>query len=1140
MTPQSPRSSRFLTYVVLFALLTLLPTAGHAQSTTITTAQIDGTWVDIDRSGNPTCGDAIDFTVTIAAAPGADAQKTELVLPIDARTTLDPTSVVVSAPQGNPQVVRADSVLDVFFGTVCGPAPCTAATVKFRTYIAFFSIGPDIFEQGTVSASNAASVDTNAFFQPFVSCATRPPATDLALSKSDGGITADPGGTIPYTLTVRSQGSATAVASVLRETVPAATTFNAAASSPGWSCSGTAAGSTCSFSLGDLSPGAVIAKVFAVTADLPFPTGLTQVTNTATVSTTSQEANLANNSATISTPVRPGNPDLRLVKSLAGGAATPGSTLLYSLTLTNLGNATARAASLTETVPANTAFVAGSSTSGWTCSPDTNAGASCALAAGDLVPNQATTATFAVRLVNPLPAGVTAVANSACSTTTTTGDPTANNCSTVTTPAQGTPALSLKKTLTSGSGTPGATLVFTLTTTNNGNQGAAGVVLTETVPANTIFSAAASSPGWSCTAPSAGSTCTLSLGTLAGGGASMARTFAVVIDNPLPAGVASVQNTACAAAGSLQSCDTATVPTNGAPALTLKKTLSSGTGTPGSTLVYALTVTNSGNQAAANLRLTETVPANTTFAPASSATGWTCSPGTSAGSSCTFSLPTLAGGGASTTVLYAVTIVTPLPAGVTQITNTACLQGAPSANLCDQITTPTTGRPVLAVVKALTAGTPAPGNTLTYTLTITNSGDQNAAGVLLSDQLPPGTAFVPASSSPGWTCSPTDLSPSTCTLLVGAVAAQASASRTIALALANPWPAGNTTLTNTGCATDDSGKIACSTIDTPVDAAPELSLSKTYSGPSLQAGAHLLFDLALTNTGNQEASGVLVHETVPLNTSFDPAASAPGWTCNAPAAASPCTLTLATLNPGQTVHLAFAVVAANPLPPGVTQVTNSACASLPSPTVRQNRAAADTSCSQVTTPLSVFVKATLTADLAYDVNHDAYPETDDVLLYTLIVSNPSPGPANNVRVSVPALDPHLQLLPESIVTSAGTVAATQVPTDPIVTIPILAPGGSVIITFRAQVVGALPPSLRFLSTQGSVAGANISTLPTDDPGTPEANDPTRTPLRPQGPAVHDVPTLSGLGLVALSFALAGATLVFLRRRLPVKAAAAAR
>lgn len=1139
MNVPSHSVSRILTYVVFMAVLGLSVTRVlHAQatSTSITTAQIAGTLIDIDRSGSPNCGDAIDFTVTIIAAPVANAHNTELVLPIDPRTYIDPTTIIVTAPYGNPQVLRADSVLDVFFGDVCGPGPCIASNVRFRTYIASPAIGPSVFEQGTVSATNAGSVQTNSFSQPFQSC---PAATDpdLALTKSDGGLTVDPGQTLPYTLSVHNQGTALAASSVLQETIPAATTFDAAASSPGWSCSAPNAGSSCTLSLGNIAPGITVTKVFAVRVDLPFPTNLTKVTNTATVSTATSEPNLANNSASITTPVRPGIPDLRLIKSVTGGAATPGASLAYGLTLSNLGNGTALSTSLAETVPVNTTFDAAASSPAWSCA-SLAAGSACTLATGDLAPGQSATATFAVRLVNPLPAGVTSVANSACASTPTAGDPTGNNCSTVTTPAQGTPALSLKKALASSSGTPGSALVFTLTTTNNGNQGVAGVVLTETVPANTTYSATGSSPGWSCTSPAAGSTCTLSLGTLAGGGASAARSFAVVIDNPLPAGTTGVQNTACAAAASLRSCDTATVPTNGAPALSLKKTLSSGTGAPGSTLIYALVVTNSGNQAAGSLSLTETVPALTTFVPAASTSGWTCTPTNNASSSCTFPLPTLAGGGASSTVLYAVQITRPLPAGTTQIANTACLLSSGSNAGCDQISTPTTGSPILGTTKVLTAGTPAPGNTLVYTLTVNNSGDQDATGVTLSDQLPAGTTFVPAASSPGWSCSPTNDSPSTCTISIGTLTAAASASRTIGLLLANPWPAGSTDLSNTGCATDASGKVSCSTVDTPLTAAPQLSLVKSYSGPPLVPGAHLPFDLAVSNTGDQIAADVTVRETVPLNTRFDPAGSSTGWSCTAPAASSPCTLTLASVAPGQTLHLVFAVIAADPLPAGVTQVTNSACASLgSSPGPQIHAGASGTSCSQASTPLSVSLQATLTADLALDANHDSYPETDDVLLYTLIVTNSSTGAAQNVQVAIPSLDPHLQLIPESITTTAGAVTVPRAPTDPIVTIPDLAAGGVVTITFRALVTGPLPPSLRFLATQGLVSGGNVSAVPTDDPGTPEPADPTRTPLQPQGPAVHDVPTLSDLGLLALAVMLAGTTLVFLKRRAPSPAKA---
>ncbi len=61
-------------------------------------------------------------------------------------------------------------------------------------------------------------------------------APDLTLTKSDGGATVAPGGTVAYTLSYANAGNQNAIGVSLAETVPADTTFNAGASTAGWSC----------------------------------------------------------------------------------------------------------------------------------------------------------------------------------------------------------------------------------------------------------------------------------------------------------------------------------------------------------------------------------------------------------------------------------------------------------------------------------------------------------------------------------------------------------------------------------------------------------------------------------------------------------------------------------------------------------------------------------------------------------------------------------------------------------------------------------------------------------------------------------------------------------------------------------------
>ena len=92
------------------------------------------------------------------------------------------------------------------------------------------------------------------------------------------------------------------------------------------------------------------------------------------------------------------------------------------------------------------------------------------------------------------------------------------------------PDLTMAKSDGGATGTPGGTVAYSLTFANNGNQGATGVTISETVPTHATFNAGDSSPGWSCADGSpAGTPCTLVVGGVAGGGGGGAATFAVAV-----------------------------------------------------------------------------------------------------------------------------------------------------------------------------------------------------------------------------------------------------------------------------------------------------------------------------------------------------------------------------------------------------------------------------------------------------------------------------------------------------------------------------------------------------------------------------------------------------------------------------------
>ena len=663
-------------------------------------------------------------------------------------------------------------------------------------------------------------------------------APDLVLNKSDGNITVKPGDVLTYTLFYTNAGTQGATGVDIAETVPAHTTFYTPTSNPGWSCPhGAPAGTHCAYTIGDLAAEDSGSITFAVRVASPLPAGVEEIENTASIAddgANGEDLNPGDNTYTMTTLIEAA-PYLEISKSNSQSTVQPGATLAYLITITNTGNQNAVGILLTDTLFLYTSFLVASDGGA-----ETPPGSRVVTWPAFNLPgnNRSVTRLVVATVGETLPAGIDSITNTAS----------------IVAPGQteltetqhidsviAAPNLTLSKSDGDVNAIPGATLVYTLTYANVGNQGATGVVITETVPEHTTFAGPAA---WSCNVGDpAGTTCTYNVSNLAAN-VSDYVTFTVNVITPISANVTHIDNTATIADDGSNSADvisrTATLatPVSAAPDLEISKSSSADSVEPGDTLTYQIVVTNTGNQGATGVRITDYLPAHTAFASASdggalSATGVVTWP--------LFDLP---GGGASVIRTLNVTVTNPFPVDTNVITNTATVadDGANGpdptpGNNTSILTTTINAAPNLVLSKHSDVLTVTPGSTLIYQLVITNTGNQLAGGIVLTDTLPEYTAFTLASHdgvvNSGIVAWPAFSLPG----------GGASTTRLLVVSVDNPLPAGVTALTNTAALRDNRGYTATTQYTNAVNANPEFILVKTSAITTATPGAE--FSLSL-------------------------------------------------------------------------------------------------------------------------------------------------------------------------------------------------------------------------------------------------------------------------------------------------------
>src|SRR5207247_1533936 len=251
---------------------------------------------------------------------------------------------------------------------------------------------------------------------------------------------------------------------------------------------------------------------------------------------------------------------------------------------------------------------------------------------------------------------------------------------------------------------------------------------------------------------------------------------------------------------------------------------------------------------------TATPPANTSFVSPGS--------GTLSGSVVTWSIASLAAG-ASGTVQLVVSVASPLANGTVIHNQTYSVASAQTAavNGSDDATT-VTSAPVLAVSASDAPDPVVAGGTITYTLGFSNTGSSGATGVVLSDTIPVNTTFVSATGGGA-------LSAGIVTWSIGSLAAGGSGSVQLVVRVASPLA--NGTVITDGTYSIDSTETAPVTgvaITTTVTSSSVLAVTATDAPDPVVAGGTITYTLSYSNTGNSGATGVVVSDTVPANTTI--------------------------------------------------------------------------------------------------------------------------------------------------------------------------------------------------------------------------------------------------------------------------------
>ncbi|WP_094868791.1 DUF7507 domain-containing protein [Paenibacillus sp. VTT E-133280] len=660
------------------------------------------------------------------------------------------------------------------------------------------------------------------------------PSSDLSIVKMSMPNPVTPGQLLTYNLVISNAGPSDAEDVEITDTVPSqledvefsiddGVTFNP------W---------LGAYTIGTLANGDAITLILRGTV---FNPETDTITNTATVSSTTPDPDPTNNTSTIITPVTASS-DLSIVKMAILDSIAPGQLLIYNLIISNAGPSDADNVEVADIVPSQLANVEFSIDGGVTFNLWLGSYTIDTLANGDTV-------SLILRgIVSDSATG--AISNTAIVSSTTPDPDPMNNTSTIVTPVNGSSDLSIVKTSNSTSVIPGQLLTYDLLVTNEGPSDAENVVVTDSVPSQ-LTNVAYSIDGGVTFNPWSGS---YTIGTL---GNSFGLTIIIrgtVIDSAsgMITNIASVSSSTPDPNPDNNTSSIVT-PVNALADLSIVKTSSTNSFTPGQWLTYNLLVTNAGPSNAENVVVTDSVSSQLTNVVFSIDGGVTFNPWLGA-----YTIGTLANNVGLTIILRG----TVINAATGTITNTATVSSTTSdpntANNTSTNNTPISVSADISVVKTASLNPVSPGQLLTYTVIVSNNGPSTAENVTLIDAVSNMFSNVEFSTNGGTTFASWGGSLSIGTLANGA-------SITILIrGMVNYFSSGslsNTAIVST-TTTDLNPANNTSTVTVNIIGTANLSILKFGCPDQACPGQSITYTLVVSNAGPSNAENVTLTDIV--------------------------------------------------------------------------------------------------------------------------------------------------------------------------------------------------------------------------------------------------------------------------------------